>query len=191
MAISCFTGVEPENCSNTFKAVASIRYIRGLTESIIQKIKSFNKDLILSASPERSLNDFFSKLKDEIPQELRSQLIYKLPCSMCELIYLGLTWRQYLEERLKQHKRQQAKVLSGGHITSKTAVTDHVDKHQHLFDFTRASIVDQCNSYEKLKTLEMLHICSSKYACNFRSDVASTIQHYQSLILMLKKNNLI
>jgi hypothetical protein len=147
--------------------------------------------LILSASPERSLNDFFSKLKDLTPQDLRSQIIYKLPCSMCALIYIGLTWKQYLEERLKQHKRQQSRTLMGGHITSKTAVTDHVDKNQHLFDFSRASIIDQCNSYEKLKTLEMLHICSSKNSCNFRSDVSNTIQHYQSLILTLRNKNLI
>ncbi len=112
-----------EDSPNGFKLVASIKYIRGLSEAILQKIKSFNRDLILSASPERSLNDFFSTLKDQTPQDLRSQIIYKLPCSMCALIYIGLTWKQYLKERSKKHKRQQSRTLKGGHITSKTAVT--------------------------------------------------------------------
>jgi hypothetical protein len=169
----------------------SIRYIQGLTERICQKIRMYNKNLVISTPPDRSLQCFFTKLKDKTPDELLSQLIYSIPCSMCLLCYIGLTWKQYFDTRIVQHDRQQRRVLRGENCTNKTAITEHVLKDQHQFDFSRAKIIDKSRNYHRLKVLEMLHISSNEHSCNFRSDVSNTIQQYQSLIMSLKRSNLI
>jgi hypothetical protein len=181
-----------ENSSVTANVPAtSIRYIRGLTERICQKIRMYNKDLVISTPPDRSLQHFFTKLKDKTPTELMSQLIYSIPCSMCLLCYIGLTWKQYFDTRIVQHDRQQKRVLRGEDCKNKTAITEHVLKDNHQFDFSRAKIIDKSRNYHRLKVLEMLHISSNQHACNFRSDVSNTIQQYQSLMMTLKRCNLV
>jgi hypothetical protein len=169
----------------------SFRYVRGLTERICQKIRMYNRNLVISTPPDKSLQNFFTKLKDKTPPELMSQLIYSIPCATCPLCYIGLTWKQYFDTRIVQHERQQRRVLSGEICGNKTAVTEHAQNEKHHFDFSRARIIDKSRNYHRLKVLEMLHICSNKHACNFRSDASNTIQQYQSLMMALKRCNLI
>jgi hypothetical protein len=181
---------QPDN-STTSRTATSIRYIRGLTENVSRKIRSFNKNLLISTSPDKTLKIFFTKLKDKTPQEKLSQLIYKIPCAICLMWYTGMTWKQYFDTRLKQHEWQQNRVLKGEKSNNKTAITDHVEKEHHHFDFSRAKIIDQSSNYHRLKILEMLHISSNQNSCNFRSDVSNTMQQYQSIIATLRSRNLI
>jgi hypothetical protein len=90
-----------------------------------------------------------------------------------------------------QHERQQKRILRGENLKNKTAFTDHVWQEQHTFDFSQAKIVDKCHNYHRLKILEMLYISSNKEACNYQSDVANSIQQYQSVIGTLQNKNLI
>jgi hypothetical protein len=169
----------------------AIRYVRGLTENICRKIKTYNRNLMISTPPERSLRCFFTKQKDKIPPEKLSKIIYMIRCLLCTKLYFGMTWKQYFDTRLLQHERQQKRILRGETFNNKTAITDHVLNEQHQFDFSRAKIVDRSQNYQSLKTLEMLHISSNQDSCNYRSDVSNTIQQYQSLIATLRMKNLI
>lgn len=181
----------PEGTIHSKPPITSIKYIRGLSEAICRKIRSYNNNLTISTQPERSLATFFTKLKDKTPNESQSQLIYSVPCSSCAGCYIGMTWKQYMEERMKQHERQQNRIMRGETVSGKTAITEHARTESHYFDFSRAKIIDKNKNYNCLKILEMLHISSNQHACNFRSDVCNTIQQYQNLIQTLKTKNLI
>lgn len=185
------TPIDNAGINQQRKKYSSIKYIRGLTEAINRKIQSFDKNITISTPPERSLQPFFTKLKDKTPQEQQSKLIYKVPCSICDKYYIGMTWKQYMDTRMLQHKRQQNRILKGETTSGRTAITDHAKNEKHPFDFSQAKIIDRSNNYHHLKTLEMLHISSNENSCNFRSDVANTVQQYQSLIFVLKNRNLI
>ena len=50
-----------------------------------------------------------SSLKDRIPEELKSRVIYKLDCSGCHTCYVGMTSR-HLKTRLAEHQRDDATV---------------------------------------------------------------------------------
>lgn len=177
--------------ATTTTITTAIRYVRGLTENICRKIKAHNEKLKISTPPERSLRCFFSKQKDKTPDGKLSKLIYMIRCLFCPKLYFGMTWKQYFDTRLLQHERQQNRTLRGETFNNKTAITDHISKEQHRFNFSQAQIIDRSHNYQSLKTLEMLHISSNQDSCNFRSDVSNTIQQYQSLIATLKSRNLI
>ncbi len=102
-----------------------------------------------------------------------------------------MTWKQYYDVRIKQHERQKNRTLRGETFKNKTAITDHVEKERHHFDFSRARIIDQSSNYQRLKTLEMLHISANQNSYNYRSDVSNTMQQYQSLIMALRSKYLI
>jgi hypothetical protein len=146
---------------------------------------------LISTPPDKTLKIFFTKLKDKTPLEKLSRLIYKVPCAICLMWYTGMTWKQYYDVRLKQHERQQNRTLRGESFKNNTAISHHVEKERHHFDFSRVKIIDQSSNYQRLKTLEMLHISANQNSCNFRSDVSNTIQQYQSLIATLRSKNLI
>ena len=45
---------------------------------------------------------FFTKLKEKTPKDLESNVVYEIPCSECNGVYIGTTGR-YFKKRLSEH----------------------------------------------------------------------------------------
>jgi hypothetical protein len=82
----------------------SLPNIRGLTEKISQCVKSFDKNIQICPRNTKTVKSLYSMVKDKIPLLQQSKLIYSINCAICELEYLGMTFRQYLETRQEQHQ---------------------------------------------------------------------------------------
>ncbi len=165
-------------------APASIQYIRGLSEAICRKINELSGGKTIGISCNRSRA--FSKMKDPLNEDEMTRCIYSIPCINCLKRYIGLVWRQFANKRKKQHISGQKNARKK---KNRTALEDHVVDEDHQFDFDKFEILDGCNSYNKLKLLEMIHI-STKETVNKRSDVSNAIQQYAGLIHHLKRKNL-
>ena len=190
------TNVSDQNYSNPTPnqpniCLSSIVHVKGLTNNLIQKIKSKNGGKNIATSMHSSTRSLFSKTKDIIPKEKRSHLIYKIDCSNCTANYIGMTSRQTIHTRLKQHQNDQSKSIRTRQTT--TALTEHVVECNHKFNFDIKNVnvlgVESC--YPKLKTLEMLNIYNDSNSCNKRSDIDNTIIQYQTLMNFLRNKNLI
>jgi hypothetical protein len=118
-----------------------------------------------------------------------------------------MSWRQYFDNRRDQHiadlikfgirpprtnrkrKKDPSEYIAQSE-KSRTALIDHALEHEHDFDMENMIILDHSNNYQKLKTLEMLHI-KTKDTVNKRTDVAQSINQYAAPIDFLQSRNLI
>ena len=170
---------------------SSIVHVKGLTSDLIHKIKAKNGGKNIAVTMHNTVRKIFTRVKDPIPFERKSHLIYKIKCLNCPSSYIGMTSRQTIQDRTKQHKNDQTKAIRTRQTT--TALTEHVIDNDHTFNFDlkNVDILGMNTNYNKLKTLEMLHIFTNQNCCNKRSDVDNTIVQYQTLMNFLKSKDLI
>ena len=72
---------------------AVVPYIHGVTEAIKRILCSYN--VKVAQKPFLTLNDIFTKPKDPVPKEQKSNAIYPIPCNDCNQEYIGQTKRQF------------------------------------------------------------------------------------------------
>jgi hypothetical protein len=83
----------------------SFPYIDQSSVIIRRVLKKLDPKLFVAFENHNTLqNLFFSRIKDKIPLEKNSGVVYPIPCSNCPEIYVGET-RQLLAARLSQHKK--------------------------------------------------------------------------------------
>ena len=74
-----------------------------LRQAIKKVFKQFitNKDVIVYYKPDRRISSFF-RLKDKIPVDLKSMIVYEYSCGICHCTYVGQTTR-HLRHRISEH----------------------------------------------------------------------------------------
>ena len=87
-----------------------------------------------------SLRFKLSKVKDKLPSDQNSNVVYRVPCS-CGNFYIGGTVRR-LETRFKEHKEA---CLRGEQEKSAVAWSSH-----HPILWKEASVVDQARTRKEL-----------------------------------------
>ena len=84
--------------------------------------------------PHHTLRQTLMHLKDPTPLRQRTGVVYRIPCSSCEKVYIGQTGRT-LDHRLKEHRR----ALTSGNV-QQSAVAEHATNEMH--DWEKAEVVD-------------------------------------------------
>lgn len=128
---------------------------------------------------------FFSGIKDKIPPEKQSGVVYEIACSNCEKVYVGQT-KQYLGERLKQHKKDAANIQSDRE--NKTALTQHIKEEGHNFNFNNVKILDRERTYSKRLISEMIFIRKNN-SVNFREDTNNLSKCYDCAVSRIMRTN--
>uniref|UniRef100_A0A1B0CW48 GIY-YIG domain-containing protein n=1 Tax=Lutzomyia longipalpis TaxID=7200 RepID=A0A1B0CW48_LUTLO len=114
---------------------------------------------------EERTGQFFSKLKDPVPPDRRSNVVYRISCGACEGVYVGTTGRM-LTTRVREHFRDCRTPIQREKAAA-SALCEHSHDTGHVFRFDEAEILDTHQHYGKRLMLEALHI-----KCNI--DVAIT-----------------
>lgn len=114
-------------------------------------------------------NSVFTKLKDKISIEDKSDIVYKVKClgdglTPCSSVYVGTT-KQKLRNRMAGHRSD---INSGS--SQKTALAMHCIEESHRPDFKNVGILQTEKHYNKRMLLEMLHIKNAENSINRRSD---------------------
>ena len=122
----------------------------GVSEDIRSVCGWYNLRAIFRS--EWTLRSMLTRVKDTLPLEKYSNVVYRIPCSGCSKVYTGETIRR-LETRFKEHQE----VLRRG-MTEKSAVAEHAWDNQHSINWKEASIIDQARMHKELLLKEALHI---------------------------------
>ena len=92
-----------------------------------------------------------SRVKDRLPREKHSKVVYRIPCD-CGKVYIDETTPRF-ETRLKEHRDTHNK---GNTETS--AVAEHAWNTQYSIQWDETAIVGQARGTKELKIMEALHI---------------------------------
>ena len=66
----------------------------------------------------------YFKLKDKIPRQLQSNIVYSVTCLDCEAEYVGKT-THHIDAIIYQHEM----VRNGQHGVTKLQITEHTQRH--------------------------------------------------------------
>ncbi|XP_044745088.1 uncharacterized protein LOC123306951 [Coccinella septempunctata] len=129
----------------------------------------------LIPKPEFKIDRLHSRIKDSVSTFHKSGVIYSVPCSMCNEIYIGQTSQQ-LKKRLAQHRSD---IKNPNKIC---ALADHSRDRDHLMDYEATRVLDCERNGGKRSFLEMYHIKRHPNAMNYRRDVNHISSIYSYLI---------
>lgn len=149
-------------------------YIKGLTQEFKAFLTKMDSRAVFYNL--NTLNQFFSRIKDTIPKELKSNVVYCIPCLDCDKEYIGQT-SQHLKKRVAQHKTD---CKNPGNV-DKSAVTQHQFLEGHKWDFENYKVIEQENNNYRRSISEMINIRKRK-TVNLKSDVRGLSIIYDTLI---------
>ena len=132
------------------KSVVTLPYIRYLSESIRRILNPLG--ICTCLCPYQTLRRTLVHLKNHIPPQQRSGVVYRIPCGTCTKVYISQTGCT-LEHQLKEHRR----VLVSGEI-SLSAVAQHAVEEMHNTDWMVATVVDSHPHFHQRCALEAWHI---------------------------------
>ena len=113
-------------CSSSATQTSSsivLPYINGLSEAVRRILAPFH--VRTNFRPAHTLRKGLVCVKDSIPHEQKSGVVYYIPCSTCPKTYIGQTSRSFLQ-RVKEHRRALA---TGNCLTS--AAAEHAITTNH------------------------------------------------------------
>ena len=140
---------QPDEEEQSHRATVVIPYVAELSERVRRVCKDYNiRTAFKSAS---TLRTALVRVKDPIPMEKKSGVVYEVPCS-CGKVYIGETKRT-LETRMKEH-RAAARL---GQL-EKSAVAEHAWQDGHTIDWSDVRILDEAPRNSVLLIKEALHI---------------------------------
>ncbi|XP_062714162.1 uncharacterized protein LOC134290945 [Aedes albopictus] len=89
-----------QNLEYTYLSIPNIPHLSNMIDRVIRREYT---QVRLAKYNVRKVNNMFSKVKDPVPQESQSNVIYRVPCSNCEASYVGMTTNR-LRTRMSGHK---------------------------------------------------------------------------------------
>lgn len=136
-------------------------YVPFLSENISSILKLFGYQVVDCRY--NTLEFLMSRLKAKTPVLQESGLVYKIPCSNCDVSYIGQT-KQLLRKRVSQHRND------GGELT---ALKHHQRELGHQFNFNQVEILCREGKLFPRLVREMIEILKhGESVCNSRADVS-------------------
>ncbi|XP_055526059.1 uncharacterized protein LOC129728069 [Wyeomyia smithii] len=186
-----------ENLEYTYR---SIPYIPHLSNRIDKHLKNDYKHIRLAHRNIKTVKQLFTNVKDPIPHEHQSNVIYNIPCKDCSACYVGMTTNM-LKTRISGHRTHYNtwdKLLQQGYnetdtqistLKEKTALMHHSITQNHRFDFQQTKIIDRHNKPQALPFLEICHIANTENSINKRTDTEGLNTIYAGIIHSIKNIN--
>ena len=144
------TTVEEEEEEKKKPAVtAVIPYSQGLSEQIRRVLRKHNIRTAFRSG--LSLGKLLTKVKDPVPPEDRSGVVYKISC-LCGDSYIGETGRN-ANIRIKEHKAACRLARF-----EKSAVAEHAWLDGHIIEWDQMEILDTTKDLNERKVKEALYI---------------------------------
>ncbi|XP_044760159.1 uncharacterized protein LOC123317619 [Coccinella septempunctata] len=155
-----------------YRSIPNIPY---LTYKIKNCFKDYNEKVKIVAQCKKKVANLYSKLKDPIPKEIKSNVVYELECADCHETYVGQT-SQWLRNRMNLHKSD----IRTNNL--RCALSVHANKYSHSVDFNNVKILDANINYKKRCILEMIHIQTQKSKINKKTDTQGLSPIYAYLL---------
>ena len=140
--------------------ILCLPYVRGVTEKIervCRSIKTVNLKLV--TKPHRTIRQTLVNVKNRVPEEKRTGVVYEVPCHDRDHVYVGETGRT-LKKRLAEHKQAVRR------FDEKNGIAVHVYQHDHHIDWESARVVENEMFYWRRRVLEAIRIHSHPSTMN-------------------------
>lgn len=163
-----------------------------LSHAISTILKTDYPSVRLATKTIRSTKNILGKVKDPVPNLEQHNIIYSIPCSDCNNVYIGMT-TNHLKKRLSGHKSNINKTIQIQQNTppnnipqATTALVQHMIEHKHIFDLDSTQILDSSFKTSTLPILEMCHITNTNNTVNYRTDVDGLNATYAGILHTVK-----
>ena len=110
--------------------------------------------------PVRTIGQILPSPKDQHNPEEKSCVVYQVPCSDCNFVYIGQTKRD-LKSRLAEHK-----LAIKNQEPEKSALCEHYMRFDHLIDWNNSKILKTEAHYSKRLTSEAWFINPHPHVMN-------------------------
>jgi hypothetical protein len=157
----------------------SLTYVKNVSDRIVLAVRQADDSIKIALKANRNYKSMKSITKDQPPLLDKTNLVYRIPCTGCDLTYVGHT-SQYLKKRISQHEK----------CTQRTAVFIHKEETHHTLDFGAVEILQHEQQKTKREFLEMLHI-NNNNTMNIKTDVAGISNTYKPFLRTLKNKKLV
>ena len=133
----------------TVNGYVSLPYIKGCSERISRVLKRFN--IKSHYKPINKLINIFGLPKDPVEQNKKCGVVYEVPCSECNKVYVGQTGNS-LDTRLKQHQAA-CRLFQ----TDKSALAQHAIEADHRIGWSNAKVVTNETRWRQRLLAEAFH----------------------------------
>ncbi|BHF79120.1 hypothetical protein SprV_0602223900 [Sparganum proliferum] len=151
----------------------SLPYMQGTSEMIARQLNQFG--IRVSHKPASSLRTVLTRVKDSIPKEEQTNVIYRIPCANCPCVYVGHTGRR-LGTRINEHK------LAIRRRDPLSLIFAHALQCDHRFNWDNTEVIATANTKRAREFLEAWH--SNADSINRHVDLDA---HYEGLRSRLTK----
>ena len=173
--------------SKSYDVPKDVKYVKlpylGKVQS--EELELFLRNILHYCYPQIKFNFIFSngftissffRIKDKIPEELYSNIIYKYECNICNELYIGSSCKQ-AKIRFSQHMGISHR--TGRHLTvePQSSIRDHCQNTKHHLKKSNFSIVSVVQNPMDLKVLESFYINQLKP--NLNKDKFSTPLYFK------------
>jgi len=153
-----------------------ILYVKNIGERFIHMFKNIQY-FKLAFYGINKLNKFIKVffLKDPLPIYSRLNVVYRIDCAECDVLYVGQTWR-LLIKKINEHRsyirrNKQASII-----------TDHWLYCSHDFDWNNIQFLDEEVHISRRLISETIYIKKQKMGLNVQSDTELLDPIYDDLI---------
>ena len=155
------------------KGQVVLPYVQGVTEKLTRILKKHK--ISTAVKPHSTLRQLLVRPKDQVKKEDQGQVVYRIPCKMCNKAYVGETGRQ-LKTRIEEHKKEVDSLENTAFTRStrktsektvhKSAITDHITTTNHVIDWENTKILDRAENKRIRQVREAIWIRRTKGAIN-------------------------
>lgn len=157
------------------KTFITLPHVEGLVHEISRLLPTETcKTAVRNVKPLRKI---FTKMKDRDEVEEMSDVVYQIPCSNCDQVYIGQTSTK-LKQRLALHRSNIRTERDA------CALSKHSIQQNHFPDLNGVRILDRESNYRRRTFLEMVRICQTDNSINSNRDVDGLSSIYSLLIDM-------
>lgn len=133
------------------------------------------ENIRVTTKNQKTIASLYSKLKDPVPDKLKSNVVYKVDCKNCSQTYVGQT-SQWLKNRIALH-RSDIRLNN-----QRCALSIHANSRNHEVDLDNVEILDVNNNYKKRTVLEMIRITEQPIPMNKKTDTQNLSNIYTYLL---------
>lgn len=153
----------------------SLPFVKDLTPNLINIFKNERHKLKFAKRTVLTVNKYFSITKDQTPVMQKSNIVYQIPCSMCEKIYIGETSRN-LSARITSHKSDCRKYTNRCVLATHAHTLDHPPKYEDV-----KILMNESNTHKR-QFYEMVEINNDPRCLNSRADINNLSNLYIYLL---------
>ena len=150
---------QPNNDEHKY---VSAPYIKGASEKMTRILKPHK--IILANKTTTTLKSKLQSLKDPVPLNETTNIIYQIPCSDCDQVYIGETSRN-INKRNEEHKN------AIGRRDQNSQIFQHVTQELHQVQWNNTRILDRNNNLKQRKFIEACYTQANPKAINRAVDI--------------------